>query len=85
MRFVYPCGIVCPDMRTVTISMRPQRPGYNLRVMENEGAANYFQDWRKKSVVHGIFLSLWVREGRCTLDYLKAINLRRLLLSDLSA
>ena len=49
-------------MRTVTISMRPQRPSYNLRVMQDEGAANYLQDWRKQRGAR--HLSAVVGEGR---------------------
>ncbi len=45
MRFTVRCDIVSRNMRTVTLLMDPQKPTYNLRVMEDDGAHNHLGEW----------------------------------------
>ena len=45
MRYSCRRGIVCRNMRTVTLLMDPKKPAYNLRVMEDDGARNNLGEW----------------------------------------
>lgn len=45
MRYSCRRGIVCRNMRTVTLLMDPKKPAYNLRVMEDDGARNHLGEW----------------------------------------